>query len=85
MDITSVFLETLAPLAIALYVIGMFCKSSTRVNDKLIPFILLVLGILGALGLMPIQDKVSFTDAVIQGVLAAGMAVLSNQGYKQLK
>lgn len=85
MDITSVFLATLAPLAAALYVIGIFLKKSERVKDKDIPIILIVVGILGAVGIMPIQDKISFTTAIVQGVLAAGSSVLANQVYIQQK
>ena len=84
MDITSVFNDSLMPLAVALYVSGVIMKQSKSVPDRFIPVILLVIGIVGSLGMMPIQGTASITDAIIQGILATGMTIMTNQAYKQL-
>ena len=61
-----------------LFVIGRIIKETPRAKDWIIPYVLLVIGILLS----------SFTlgfsaDAVMQGVLAAGIAVFSNELVKQ--
>ena len=63
-----------------LYIIGVFIKKSTVIRDNAIPSILVVLG--GISGIMLLG--VSF-NSVVQGVLASGVAVLSNQLYKQAR
>ncbi len=61
-----------------LFVIGRIIKETPRAKDWIIPYVLLVIGILLS----------SFTlgfsaDAMMQGVLAAGIAVFSNELVKQ--
>lgn len=86
MDINSFVLENIVPLSVALYVLGFLTlKPTTLVKDKYIPFILLLFGVVGAFGILTIQNKVEITTAIIQGILATGVAVLSHQTQKQLK
>ena len=66
------------PLAVALYVVGVFLKSTPKVKDWVIPWILLVLSIIAANLLLGFG-----ISSVIQGILACGVAVLGNQLYKQ--
>lgn len=62
----------------ALYVLGIMLKQSGKIKDWTIPFILLPLGIVGAISLMGLN-----ANAIIQGILTTGAAVLSNQLIKQ--
>lgn len=64
----------------ALMILGKIIKDTPKVQDWLIPYILLVLGIIFAVGLMGL----SF-DSIIQGILVSGAAVFGNQLYKQVK
>ena len=66
------------PLAIALYVVGMFLKCTPKVQDWVIPWILLALSIVAANLLLGFS-----ISSIIQGILACGVAVLGNQLYKQ--
>ena len=61
-----------------LYVIGAFLKKTPFVSDWLIPWILLILGMLGGFFLGDMQ-----LHGLLQGVLVAGVTVFTNQLYKQ--
>lgn len=61
-----------------LLVIGQILKSTPRMRDWLIPYILLVLGVAFTIGIMGINIQ-----AIVQGVLVSGAAVFANQLYKQ--
>lgn len=64
----------------ALLVLGWMLKKTPRVEDWLIPWILVIIGIIFALMIM------GFTaSALIQGILVAGAAILIHQLYKQSK
>ncbi|WP_139368940.1 phage holin family protein [Clostridium botulinum] len=62
----------------SLYVLGIMLKQSGKIKDWTIPFFLLPLGIVGAISLMGLN-----ANAIIQGILTTGAAVLSNQLIKQ--
>lgn len=64
----------------ALLIWGYFIKNTPNIKDWLIPYILLVLGIIGTVSILGFN-----LAAIIQGVLVTGTAVLVNQGYKQVK
>lgn len=80
MDIIKYISDEALVLIPALYVIGMMLKSTPKVQDWLIPYILLALGILGAVGILGVSTK-----AVIQGILVTGATVFTNQLIKQVK
>lgn len=61
-----------------LYVIGMFLKKIPSIADWLIPWILLVLGMLGGFFLADMN-----LQGILQGVLVAGVTVFANQLYVQ--
>lgn len=84
MDISKYVFEQLAPLTAALYVIGIILKQTTLLKDKFIPLALLGLGILGSFGLLSLASRADITTAIIQGVLATGVAILINETPKQL-
>lgn len=84
MDISKYVFEQLTPLVASLYVVGIILKQTTILKDKFIPLTLLVLGILGSFGLLSLASKVDITTAIIQGILATGMAILINEVPKQL-
>ncbi|WP_336634186.1 phage holin family protein [Lysinibacillus fusiformis] len=61
-----------------LLVIGQVLKNTPKMQDWLIPYILLVFGITFTIGVMGITMQ-----SIVQGVLVSGAAVFSNQLYKQ--
>jgi Mn2+/Fe2+ NRAMP family transporter len=77
MDILKYVTEQALILIPVLYIIGMMLKSS-NVKDNYIPWILLVIGIIGAVAISGLS-----VQAVIQGVLVAGVTVFTNQLVKQ--
>lgn len=80
MDIMSYMSQQALVLVPILYLIGMVLKSTPKVSDWLIPYILGGLGIIGAFLLLGVNIQ-----SVIQGILAAGASVYVNQAIKQAK
>ncbi|MBK1809422.1 phage holin family protein [Clostridium sp. YIM B02505] len=79
MDIIKFVPEQLLILVAGIYVIGIFLKSTPKVKDWLIPWVLLLIGVIGSVTLQQ-----GFTAlAVFQGIAATGVAVLTNQLIKQ--
>ncbi len=62
----------------ALWILGMFLKNTPKVQDWVIPWVLLVAGIAGAVALMGVT-----AEAVLQGIIVTGVAVLGYNLYKQ--
>ncbi|KYG89143.1 holin [[Bacillus] sp. KCTC 13219] len=62
----------------ALLVIGQILKSTPKMPDWVIPYFILIAGVLLTVALMGFN-----VNAIIQGVLVAGAAVFANQLYKQ--
>lgn len=84
MDFSSYLIEKMLVLVPVLYIIGMFIKSTPKVKDWLIPWILLGLGLAGAVAI-GLTTEVPIVDAVIQGILVTGVTVLTNQLIIQTK
>lgn len=84
MDFTSYLIDKMLVLVPVLYIIGMFIKSTPKVKDWLIPWILLGLGLVGAVAI-GMSTGIPIVDAVIQGVLVTGVTVLTNQLIIQTK
>ncbi len=84
MDFSSYLIEKMLVLVPVLYIIGMFIKSTPKVKDWLIPWILLGLGLAGAVAI-GLTTGVPIVDAVIQGILVTGVTVLTNQLIVQTK
>ena len=61
-----------------LFVIGRIIKETPRAKDWIIPYVLLVISILLSSFILGFS-----ADAVMQGELAAGIAVFSNELVKQ--
>lgn len=61
-----------------LYALGMVIKKTEKIDNRYIPIILLVTGILGATGIMGIS-----VNSVVQGVLVTGATVYTDQLIKQ--
>lgn len=78
MDIMKYLTEQALILMPVLYVIGMMLKNS-QLKDKFIPWVLLVIGIAGSVGISGIS-----VQSVIQGVLVTGATVFTNQLIKQI-
>ncbi|MDR7318933.1 phage holin family protein [Brevibacillus nitrificans] len=66
-------------VVVVLMVLGYFLKRTPHVQDWMIPWSLTVVGIILACGILQ-----SFTvESVVQGILAAGIANLTHQLWKQ--
>lgn len=78
MNIMDFVTEQALILVPALYVLGMMLKNTEKIKDWTIPWILLVVGILGSIALIGLN-----VNAVIQGILTAGAAVFGDQLVKQ--
>ena len=61
-----------------LYVLGVMLKRTNKIEDWTIPWILLIVGVIGAISLIGLNP-----NAIIQGILATGAAVYTNQLIKQ--
>lgn len=70
--------EQLVIVVAVLYVLGMFLKSIPKIQDWTIPWILLVISIIGAIGIEGLSIM-----AVLEGVICCGVSVLTNQLIKQ--
>lgn len=79
MDVMQYIPAELGILVVALYIIGMLLKRTPKVADWLIPWILLVLGIIGSVA---VRCQIS-AQAVLQGIIASAGAGLGNQLIKQ--
>ncbi len=62
-----------------LYILGAMLKNLQSVEDRYIPFILLVFGILFSIAMLGFN-----VDSVIQGFLVTGVTVYTNQLFKQI-
>lgn len=64
----------------ALSILGIFLKRTPKIQDWLIPWILLVVGIVFSLAIIGLS-----VHGFVQGILVTGGAVLIHQAYKQTK
>ncbi|WP_291582629.1 phage holin family protein [Clostridium sp. UBA6640] len=78
MNIMSFITEKALILIPVLYIIGMMLKNTSKIQDWSIPWILLIIGIGGSIGLLGLN-----MEAIIQGVLVTGTTVYTNQLFKQ--
>jgi multidrug transporter EmrE-like cation transporter len=78
MDLKDLIVEQELILMPVLYVLGMFIKS-TKIKDKYIPMILLIIGIVLSFFILGFN-----VQAFIQGVFVTGTTVFGNQIVKQL-
>ena len=86
MDFTSHIIDGYLIFVPALYVLGMILKAIPNAPNWLIPFILLGVGVTGCVFLSLRPDSgTGVVEAVLQGILTTGAAVLVNQGIKQVK
>lgn len=81
-EFTSYLIEKMLILVPVLYIIGMAIKNTPKISDWLIPWILLGIGVLGALAI-GLTSGMTIVDAILQGVLATGVTVFANQLIKQ--
>lgn len=79
-EVTAQLDESLVPLAIALYIIGIFLKATPRIADWCIPWVLLIAAIVAANVLQGWS-----VDSTLQGILSCGIAVLGDQLCKQAR
>lgn len=70
--------EQLLILVAALYVVGMFLKKTPKVQDWIIPWILLVIGVAFSISIMGIN-----ATSILQGIICSFGAIATNQFVKQ--
>ncbi|WP_315167273.1 phage holin family protein [Metaclostridioides mangenotii] len=80
MDIMSFIPEQLFIIVVVLNVLGVACKSYDILDNKFIPVILLLLGIVFSVCLVGFN-----VTSIMQGILCWGVAIGVNQTYKQFK
>lgn len=89
LDLMSLVPTELLIIAVVVYCIGIFLKSSKKVPNWLIPIILLVVAIFITISYMAVSLGEGFTlkviiDGFIYGILLASVAVYCNQVLKQI-
>ena len=62
-----------------LWILGKIIKSTPKIPNYLIPYILLAFGIAGSIGLLGIE-----VSSIIQGILVTGLAVFGYESAKAL-
>lgn len=80
MEIVSFIPEQLLILVAALNVLGYGCKNVPGLDNKFIPSILLVLGIIFSIWIRGIDP-----NSILQGILCWGVAIGVHQTVKQFK
>ncbi|MCY6372476.1 phage holin family protein [Clostridium ganghwense] len=78
MDLMKYVTEQALILIPVLYVLGIIIKNIPNIPDWVIPWIILMVSIVLSVLILEIN-----VQAVIQGILVAGVTVLSNQLVKQ--
>lgn len=78
MDFAQYISQNALILIPILYVLGMLIKKTEKIDNKYIPIILLVAGIVGTIGIMGIS-----VNSVVQGILVTGATVYTDQLIKQ--
>jgi hypothetical protein len=74
----SYLLDEAITLVPAIWIIGTFLKRTPKIADWTIPWILLVMGIVGSVLTLGLS-----VQSIVQGVLVTGVAVLGHQLLKQ--
>lgn len=97
MDLTQIIQNYIKPellvVSIVLYFIGMGIKKTEKINDKYIPVILGILGVIisaiyvVATSLFNGYQSIlmAIFTSFVQGILVAGLSVYANQVIKQAK
>lgn len=80
MDFLGFIDERMLILIAVLIAIGRFMKKAPNIQNWVIPFTLLFLGIIGACGIAGLS-----VNGVFQGVLASFTAVFSYESFKALR
>lgn len=80
MEILNYIIENRLVLIPVLYILGEFIKRTEYIKDKLIPSILLLIGIIFSV----LMGGDTIINNIIQGILVAGATVLGNQMIKQV-
>ncbi|HBJ1650220.1 UNVERIFIED_ORG: holin [Clostridium botulinum] len=78
MDFMTYISQNALILIPALYIVGMVIRGTESIPNKFIPFILLIIGIVGAMLLLGFN-----INGAIQGILVTGVTVYTNQLFKQ--
>lgn len=76
--LTEYLIEEALIVIPVLLICGKIIKGTPNVQDWLIPYILLILGVVGTISLIGFN-----ADAILQGVLVSGAAVFGHELFKQ--
>lgn len=74
-------------VVVALYIIGLVLKGTSKVSDNIIPVVLMPLGVIFSICLTVIGSTITVqavTNGIIQGIICAGVSVYCNQLIKQM-
>lgn len=80
MDVLNFISENTYIVAVVLWVLGEAIKAIPRIPNWVIPFVLMAAGTGLCIGLLGLD-----VQAVMQGILCAGGAVLADQAVKQVR
>lgn len=86
MDLLQYVPQQMLILIAGAYIIGLFLKRTPKVKDWSIVWIILVICVSGSIGMNVVGKAVTgetFTIAISQGIICAGVAVLGDQLKKQ--
>lgn len=76
-------------IIVCCYILGLFLKATSRIEDKLIPIVILLFGIIFTILYIAIvlgeglTGKV-FIVGILQGLICTAIAVYGNQVFKQI-
>ena len=79
---------TVLPIVIICYLVGMICKTIKKIPDKVIPWVVALVGGVIAIPAMYVMSDFPATDVISSisvGIASGLMATGTNQVYKQIK
>lgn len=88
MDYTTYIDAKLLILVPVLYALGQMIKSTEKINNKYIPMILGIVGVVLAIFYMMAAEPFSYIGVftgIVQGIMTSAAAVYANQLVKQSK
>lgn len=78
MNLSSLLQENVYLISVALFLIGLLFKQTSKIPNWSIPYILTILGVLACFGTLGFS-----VNSAIQGIISAGVAVYIHQLGKQ--
>lgn len=82
-DLAKYIVDNKQVIIPVVYVIGMLLKKTPKVQDWLIPWIILGISVALAIGIDVASGPFDITISIMQGILCAGASIFVNQLVKQ--